>query len=164
MGALRDHNNHLCMQDAYEALKLAAGDTASPIDVGSVNDKVCWAASSPRSIETRGSLHVSFSPYCDVTEHPSMSRPNCELTNAQVFVNVATGGFGAEITESTDSGLKDTLGGASYLLTGLTSPQKLSAKCDVACGRWRLRRSPAGHICDLATLRYPCTAQLIVLM
>jgi diacylglycerol kinase family enzyme len=71
-------------EDAYEALKLAAGDTASPIDVGSVND--------------------------------------------QVFVNVATGGFGAEITESTDSGLKDKLGGASYLLTGLTSPQKLSAK------------------------------------
>lgn len=71
-------------EDAFEALQLAASDTASPIDIGVVND--------------------------------------------QVFVNVATGGFGAEITESTDSGLKDTLGGASYLLTGLTSPQKLSAK------------------------------------
>lgn len=39
------------MQDAYEALKLAAGDTASPIDVGSVNDQVCWAAASIYSIE-----------------------------------------------------------------------------------------------------------------
>jgi diacylglycerol kinase family enzyme len=61
-----------------------------------------------------------------------------ELRIGQVFVNVATGGFGAEITESTDSGLKDTLGGASYLLTGLTSPQKLSAKCDAHCSRWWL--------------------------
>lgn len=62
MGALRDHDDHLCMQDAYEALKLAAGNTASPIDVGSVNDQVCWAAFPTRSIETltRGSLHVSF--------------------------------------------------------------------------------------------------------
>jgi diacylglycerol kinase family enzyme len=59
-----------------------------------------------------------------------MIASSCEVTFAQVFVNVATGGFGAEITESTDSGLKDKLGGASYLLTGLTSPQKLSAKCD----------------------------------
>lgn len=46
----------------------------------------------------------------------------------QVFVNVATGGFGAEITESTDTGLKDSIGGAAYILTGLTSPQKMSAK------------------------------------
>ena len=47
----------------------------------------------------------------------------------QVFVNVATGGFGAEVTESTDTGLKDAIGGAAYIFTGLTSPQKLSARC-----------------------------------
>lgn len=75
-------------------------------------------------------------------------------------MNVATGGFGAEITESTDSGLKDTLGGASYLLTGLTSPQKLSAKCDVVCNRWWLRRLHTGHVCYLAALRYMCAMHL----
>lgn len=32
------------MQDAYEALQLAASDTASPIDVGVVNDQVCRQA------------------------------------------------------------------------------------------------------------------------
>ena len=36
----------------------------------------------------------------------------------QVFMNVATGGTGAEITVQTDEGLKDKLGGAAYLLTG----------------------------------------------
>jgi diacylglycerol kinase family enzyme len=71
-------------EDAFEALQLAASDTACPIDIGVVND--------------------------------------------EVFVNVGTGGFGAEITESTDSGLKDSIGGAAYILTGLTSPQKMSAR------------------------------------
>lgn len=33
-------------------------------------------------------------------------------------MNVATGGFGTEITAQTDEGLKDKLGGAAYLLTG----------------------------------------------
>ena len=33
-------------------------------------------------------------------------------------MNVATGGFGTEITAQTDEGLKDKIGGAAYLLTG----------------------------------------------
>ena len=33
-------------------------------------------------------------------------------------MNVATGGFGTEITAQTDEGLKNTLGGAAYILTG----------------------------------------------
>jgi diacylglycerol kinase family enzyme len=36
----------------------------------------------------------------------------------QVFMNVATGGFGTEITTQTDEGLKNKLGGAAYFLTG----------------------------------------------
>ena len=35
-------------------------------------------------------------------------------------MNVATGGFGTEITAQTDSGLKDKLGGAAYLITGMS--------------------------------------------
>jgi len=33
-------------------------------------------------------------------------------------MNVATGGFGTEITAQTDEGLKNKLGGAAYFLTG----------------------------------------------
>lgn len=36
-------------------------------------------------------------------------------------MNVATGGFGTEITAQTDEGLKNKLGGAAYLLTGSRS-------------------------------------------
>lgn len=33
-------------------------------------------------------------------------------------MNVATGGFGTEITAQTDEGLKSKLGGAAYFVTG----------------------------------------------
>lgn len=36
------------------------------------------------------------------------------------FVNVATGGFGAEVTAATDPALKQALGSVAYLLTGLS--------------------------------------------
>lgn len=48
--------------------------------------------------------------------------------NGQVFMNVATGGSGAEITESTDPALKDSIGGAAYILTGIMNPQTISAR------------------------------------
>ena len=35
-------------------------------------------------------------------------------------INVATGGFGTEVTVATDDGLKKRLGGAAYVLTGLS--------------------------------------------
>lgn len=38
----------------------------------------------------------------------------------QVFLNVATGGFGTELTVKTDEDLKNKLGGAAYLFTGVT--------------------------------------------
>ncbi len=38
----------------------------------------------------------------------------------RVFLNMATGGFGAQITANTSEELKRVLGGAAYLLTGLT--------------------------------------------
>ena len=40
--------------------------------------------------------------------------------NGRVFVNLATGGFGAHVTVATPPELKRVLGGAAYLLTGLT--------------------------------------------
>lgn len=43
----------------------------------------------------------------------------CQI-NGRVFVNMATGGFGTRVTVETDPDLKKWLGGASYLLTGLS--------------------------------------------
>ena len=40
--------------------------------------------------------------------------------NQRWFVNVATGGFGAEVTVATPNALKNILGAAAYLVTGLT--------------------------------------------
>ena len=36
----------------------------------------------------------------------------------QAFLNVATGGFGTELTVKTDEDLKNKLGGTAYLFTG----------------------------------------------
>ncbi len=33
-------------------------------------------------------------------------------------MNVATGGFGTELTVKTDEGMKNSLGGMAYLITG----------------------------------------------
>ena len=37
----------------------------------------------------------------------------------QVFMNVATGGFGTELTVKTDPKMKQQLGGAAYIITGI---------------------------------------------
>ena len=51
---------------------------------------------------------------------------------ARWCVNVATGGFGAEVTAETDPGLKKILGGAAYLVTGLSRFNSMRA----AAGRF----------------------------
>jgi lipid kinase YegS len=40
--------------------------------------------------------------------------------DGQIFLNMATGGFGSNVTANTSEDLKRILGGAAYLLTGLT--------------------------------------------
>ncbi|WP_282338294.1 MULTISPECIES: lipid kinase YegS [Pseudomonas] len=40
--------------------------------------------------------------------------------NGQLFLNMATGGFGSKVTANTSEDLKKILGGSAYLLTGLT--------------------------------------------
>jgi len=40
--------------------------------------------------------------------------------DGQVFLNIATGGFGSNVTANTSEELKRVLGGAAYFLTGLT--------------------------------------------
>ena len=45
----------------------------------------------------------------------------------RVFLNVATGGFGTQVTVNTPEDLKQTLGGAAYLVTGLTNFSSIRA-------------------------------------
>jgi len=47
--------------------------------------------------------------------------------NERVFVNVATGGFGAEVTTSTPAQMKRVLGSAAYSLMGLVTSLKVHA-------------------------------------
>ncbi len=46
--------------------------------------------------------------------------------NEQYFVNVASGGFGAEVTTATPPELKKKIGGAAYALTGIVTAAKMS--------------------------------------
>ena len=46
--------------------------------------------------------------------------------NGDYFINVASGGFGAEVTATTPVGLKKTLGGAAYTLMGLVKLVQLT--------------------------------------
>ena len=64
------------------------------------------------------------------------------LVNEQPFINVASGGFGAEVTARTAPELKDALGGVAYSLTALFSATELKP---VAC-----RLSAAGQVLDLS--------------
>ena len=45
----------------------------------------------------------------------------------QIFLNMATGGFGSQVTANTSEDLKKVLGGAAYLFTGLSRFSELSA-------------------------------------
>jgi len=45
----------------------------------------------------------------------------------RTFLNMATGGFGSQVTANTSEDLKKVLGGAAYLFTGLTRFSELSA-------------------------------------
>lgn len=47
--------------------------------------------------------------------------------NGHVFVNMATGGFGTQVTAQADPNLKRILGGAAYLFTGLQRFSELAA-------------------------------------
>jgi len=45
----------------------------------------------------------------------------------QIFLNMATGGFGSQVTANTSEDLKKVLGGAAYLFTGLSRFSELRA-------------------------------------
>jgi hypothetical protein len=60
----------------------------------------------------------------------------------QIFLNMATGGFGSQVTANTSEELKKVLGGAAYLFTGLTRFSELKA----AMASWKGRISIEGRV------------------
>ncbi|KAK9807361.1 hypothetical protein WJX73_006241 [Symbiochloris irregularis] len=64
----------------------------------------------------------------EVAVHRSPEPVDVGTVNGRVFINVATGGFGTELTVKTDEELKKNLGGAAYAITGLTSFGSVEAK------------------------------------
>jgi len=76
-----------------------------------------------------------FATACGLPESPLdalrlvTSSPPCSIdvgrVNDRYFLNIATGGLGAEITSETSEDLKSLLGRLAYLLTGLTRFQDL---------------------------------------
>ncbi len=55
-----------------------------------------------------------------------VTRIDVGRVNGRIFVNVASGGFGAEVTASTPSQLKKALGGVAYSLMGVVTAAKMS--------------------------------------
>ncbi|GAB3389076.1 lipid kinase YegS [Azotobacter armeniacus] len=104
------------LREVAEAMVLAGSDASLAIlPLGTAND-FARAAGVPLSpAEALALLAVAPTPV-DLGE-----------VNGQLFLNMATGGFGSKVTAHTSEELKKALGGAAYLLTGLTRFSELRA-------------------------------------
>lgn len=100
-GSVRDITQAL-MESGQRDLELAV------LPLGTAND---FATAAEIPVEPADTLSLlENNPYpCDVIQ-----------VNDHYFLNMATGGFGTEVTTQTSEDLKKMLGGAAYLLTGLT--------------------------------------------
>ncbi|MEM6296712.1 MAG: lipid kinase YegS, partial [Myxococcota bacterium] len=79
------------------------------LPLGTAND-FARSAGIPMDLDAALRLATSEAP----------SRIDVGRAGDRVFLNVATGGFGTQITVETDPRLKKAMGGAAYLLTGVT--------------------------------------------
>jgi lipid kinase YegS len=91
------------------AADAAASPSLGVIPLGTAND-LAHACEIP--LDPRAALRLA------------LSRPSTIVdvgqANGRPFINVATGGFGTQVTVATPPELKRVLGGAAYFLTGLT--------------------------------------------
>ncbi len=97
------------LREVAEALALAGGQASlGLLPLGTAND-FCRAAGIPLlPAEALALLECEPRPI-DLGE-----------VDGQLFLNMATGGFGSRVTASTSEELKKLLGGAAYFLTGLS--------------------------------------------
>lgn len=107
-GSVRDIV-HAMMASNRDDLALAI------LPLGTANDFATVAGISPEMDEALALL--DHTPrHCDVVQ-----------INKHYFLNMATGGFGTEVTTQTSEELKNLLGGAAYFLTGLSRFSEIQA-------------------------------------
>ncbi len=110
------------LRDVAEAMALAKADASlALLPLGTAND-FARAAGVPLLVGEALAL----------LEQPARSIDLGEV-DGQLFLNMATGGFGSKITANTSEELKRVLGGAAYFLTGLTRFSEVHS----AFGRFR---------------------------
>ncbi|MDF2488155.1 MAG: putative lipid kinase YegS-like [Pseudomonas sp.] len=104
------------LRDVAEAMGLA-GTSASLVllPLGTAND---FAKAAGVPLEPLAALLLLDAP----------ARPvDLGRVGDQLFLNMATGGFGTQVTANTSEDLKKVLGGAAYLFTGLSRFSELQA-------------------------------------
>ncbi|WP_040260729.1 lipid kinase YegS [Pseudomonas massiliensis] len=113
------------LRDVAEALALhpAAGEASlALLPLGTAND---FARAAGVPLEPAEALALLDTP----------ARPvDLGEVGGQLFLNMATGGFGSQVTANTSEDLKKVLGGAAYLFTGLTRFSELRAASGVLKG------------------------------
>lgn len=111
------------LRDVAEALALADSDaTLALMPLGTAND---FARAAAVPLEPAGALAL--------LDQPARSVDLGEV-GGQLFLNMATGGFGSQVTANTSEDLKKVLGGAAYLFTGLSRFSELHAAKGVLHG------------------------------
>ncbi|MGP6432783.1 lipid kinase YegS [Pseudomonas paraglycinae] len=106
-GTLRDIAEAMAAQPGKASLVL--------LPLGTAND-FCRAAAIP--LEPAEALELLEAPAHDI---------DLGEVGGQIFLNMATGGFGSQVTANTSEDLKKVLGGAAYLFTGLSRFSELHA-------------------------------------
>ncbi|MCT8167134.1 MULTISPECIES: lipid kinase YegS [unclassified Pseudomonas] len=97
------------LRDVAEAMGLARTDASlALLPLGTAND---FARAAGVPLEPAAALALLERPACAV---------DLGQVGEQLFLNMATGGFGSQVTANTSEDLKKVLGGAAYLFTGLS--------------------------------------------
>ena len=97
------------LRDVAEAMALAKSTVSlALLPLGTAND---FARAAGVPLEPLAALAL--------LDQPAQAIDLGEV-DGQVFLNMATGGFGSNVTANTSEELKRVLGGAAYFLTGLT--------------------------------------------
>lgn len=110
------------LREVAEAMALAGSDASlALLPLGTANDFARAAGIPLAPVEALSLLEFEPRPI-DLGE-----------VDGQLFLNMATGGFGSKVTANTSEELKKLLGGAAYFLTGLTRFSEVHA----AFGRFK---------------------------
>ncbi|AYN15266.1 lipid kinase YegS [Pseudomonas monteilii] len=104
------------LRDVAEAMGLAGADASlALLPLGTAND---FARAAGIPLEPAAALALLNTPAQAV---------DLGQAGDQLFLNMATGGFGSQVTASTSEDLKKVLGAAAYLFTGLSRFSELQA-------------------------------------